>query len=332
MKEIGGFGGNKITLDEVQRYFEIEEYIMLVEKVRGLIEENALNPIKSSGLNGKKPALYQKYRIIREKKDDNSFKDELRYMVPELCPDFYLLHMEQYEKDREYIRRLNDYMIKSRSNLNCAVSINERSFEIFGREKFLLKEGGIGLLKKLGLPFERLNSYETSQPLAYYSYKKEEGQTLLFIENKDTFYSMRKHMLEGNEKIMGTSVGTLIYGGGKAVYRSVSDFDRCIEPYMKSEKNTILYFGDLDYEGILIYEQLKNLMMPTYNVLPFTIAYQKMILKSESIVLPETKEQQNKNCGSEFLKYFDEDIIYKIKQILESGRYIPQEILQFSDF
>ncbi len=72
--------------------------------------------------------------------------------------------------------------------------------------------------------------------------------------------------------------------------------------------------------------------MPTYNVLPFTIAYQKMILKSESIVLPETKEQQNKNCDSEFLKYFDEDIIYKIKQILESGRYIPQEILQFSDF
>ena len=59
MKEIRAFSGNKITLDEVQKYFKIEEYTMLVEKIKKLIEENALNPIKSSGLNGKKPALYQ---------------------------------------------------------------------------------------------------------------------------------------------------------------------------------------------------------------------------------------------------------------------------------
>ena len=332
MKEISAFSGNKITLDEVQKYFKIEEYTILVEKVKKLIEENAINPIKSSGLNGKKPALYQTYRIVREKKYDIGLRDELRYMVPELCPDFYLLHMEQYEKDREYVRMLNDYMIKRKDNLNQAISINERSFEIFGREKFLLKEGGNGILRKLGVPFEILNCYETSQPLAYYSHKKEKGQTLLFIENKDTFYSMRKHMLEGKDTIMGQPVGTLIYGGGKAVYRSVSDFDRCIEPYMKSEKNTMLYLGDLDYEGILIYESLKNQMMPAYNVLPITIAYQKMILKSENIILPESKEQQNKNCGDEFLKYFDENITHEIKQILESGRYIPQEILQIADF
>ena len=73
-------------------------------------------------------------------------------------------------------------------------------------------------------------------------------------------------------------------------------------------------------------------MMPVYNVLPFTSAYQKMILKSENIILPKSKEQQNKNCGDIFLKYFDEDTTYKIKQILESGRYIPQEILQIADF
>lgn len=332
MKEISGFSGNKITLDEIQKYIKIEEYPILVEKVKKLIEENAINPIKSSGLNGKKPALYQTYRIVREKKYDIGLRDELLYMVPELCNDFYLLHMDQYEKDREHVRMLNDYMITRKDNLNRAVSINERSFEIFGREKFLLKEGGTSLLKKLGLPFEILNCYETSQPLAYYSHKKEEGQTILFIENKDTFYSMRKHMLEGKETIMGISVGTLIYGGGKAVYRSVSDFERCLEPYMKSKKNTMLYFGDLDYEGILIYEQLKDLMMPTYKVLPFTIAYQKMIVKSENIFLPESKEQQNKNCGNEFFKYFDENMLQQIKYILESGRYIPQEILQIADF
>ena len=55
-------------------------------------------------------------------------------------------------------------------------------------------------------------------------------------------------------KFFGAEIGTLIYGAGKGIIRSFQDFDLCAEPYMKHPKNTIYYFGDMDYEGIGIYE------------------------------------------------------------------------------
>ena len=67
---------------------------------------------------------------------------------------------------------------------------------------------------------------------------------------------MRNYLLNGYTEIFGAEIGTLIYGAGKGIIRSFQDFDLCAEPYMKHPKNTIYYFGDLDYEGIGIYENL----------------------------------------------------------------------------
>lgn len=71
---------------------------------------------------------------------------------------------------------------------------------------------------------------------------------MLILENKDTFFSMCRHLLEGNEEILGIKIDTLIYGAGKGIFRSFEDFDLCVEPYMQAEGNQIFYFGDLDYE------------------------------------------------------------------------------------
>ena len=51
---------------------------------------------------------------------------------------------------------------------------------------------------------------------------------------------MRNYLLNGH---------TEIFGAGKGIIRSFQDFDLCAEPYMKHPKNTIYYFGDLDYES-----------------------------------------------------------------------------------
>jgi hypothetical protein len=332
MKDILKFPANKISLEELQTYFRIEEYQALVELVRELMEKNRIQPIKSSRLNGKRPGLYLAYRILREKADRVSWKEELRYMVPELVPDYYLRNQESYGKDREYIRKLNEYFLTRKDRLDLPVSVNERSFEIFGREKFLLKEGGKRILRNLGLAIEALNCYETSQPLAYYSYDKREGQTMLIVENKDTFYSMRKHLLDDKRTVFGVQIDTLIYGGGKAIYRSVNDFELCLEPYMRSPQNRILYFGDLDYEGILIYEQVATRMQPVFRVEPFTVAYEGMLKKSKQSELPISSERQNKSCGHEFFSYFMRNVVMQMKGILEDGRYIPQEILQMHDW
>ena len=61
---------------------------------------------------------------------------------------------------------------------------------------------------------------------------------------------------------------------------------------MKHPKNTIYYFGDMDYEGIGIYENLAEKFRSRWKIIPFVPAYQAMLGKAEQIIeLPETKEQ-----------------------------------------
>ena len=59
-----------------------------------------------------------------------------------------------------------------------------------------------------------------------------------------------------------------------------------------------------------------------------------MLAKADSIGidnLPFTKEGQNRKINTLFLDQFSETQQAKMKEILEQGRYIPQEILNIND-
>ena len=324
----------RVSLEKL--IFSIAEwpYEQQYKYIKGLLEEEKIRPVLASGTNGKKPALYREYWIVEEKKDYSMLEEELKYqMTPLISVDYYLKHPDVYEGDRPWVLLLNRYLKESRERLRYSESLNERSFEIWSREKFLSREQGRKILKRCGLSEADLNIYGTTEPLAYYSHTREVPQNLLILENKDTFYSMRRHLLEGNEKIFGIPVGTLIYGAGKGILRSFRDFDLCVEPYMKKEGNVIYYFGDLDYEGIGIYENLAELFSERWEIIPFLPAYEAMLEKvKQKSQLPETKERQNRrNCGL-FFSYFSECRAEAMREILEQEKYIPQEILNITDF
>ena len=140
-------------------------------------------------------------------------------------------------------------------------------------------------------------------------------------------------ILKDENEIFGAEIGTLIYGAGKGIIRSFQDFDLCAEPYMKHPKNTIYYFGDMDYEGIGIYENLAEKFRSRWKIIPFVPAYQAMLGKAEQIIeLPETKEHQNRNISTQFFSCFDEIMVKKMEAVLDKDRYIPQEILNTADF
>jgi len=333
MRKISDYPKYKISLEELQEFYRISSYQELTQRVYELLESKQISPIKSSKFNGKKPALYNSYRINRVSKDYSKYEEELIYQLhPMLDNEYYRKNLETYHRDRHFVLMLNDYLKKYRENLLEAVSYNERSFEIWGREKFLLKEGGVRILKNLGINPEKLNVYDTTEPLAYYSHSKETPQKLLILENKDTFYSMRRHLLSGNSAILGVEVGTLIYGAGKSIHKSFQDFTFCVEPYLNNPRNEFLYFGDLDYEGIIIYENLYRDFKDKVNLKPFCIAYEKMIDNANLLKLPYMKKGQNSNIGNEFLSSFTIKRQEQIKRILSQHRYIPQEILQRKDF
>lgn len=335
MKDIRSLNKKKLTLLEIENFYRINDYKTLHDIVLKLIKDKILTPVKNSKNNGKSPALLLSYWVELIGEDNSIFLDEIKYKLStKFDTSYYLKNISKYKEDREYILRINAFLLKNADSLKKKISLNERSFEIFGKEKFLSKEGGKRIIKNLGLTEEFLNFYQTTVPLAYYSHSKEIPQNVLIIENKDTFYSMRKHLLEDNNKIFGVEISTLVYGGGKNINKTFEDFDICVEPYVSNKDNIILYLGDLDYEGILIYESLKKIFENKYKIKPFIEGYIAMITKSEKMknTLPTTKEGQNRNISKDFLSQFNDDFRDAIINILNNNEYIPQEILNIGDF
>lgn len=323
----------RISLENLFAKYRDMTYEEMYDHIREQLKAGALKPVKASGTNGKTPALYREYWIVEVKKDYSALEEELKYGLSHLLSvDYYLAHPEVYEQDRQWVLMLNTYLLHRRPALKHRESVNERSFEIWNQEKFLTKGPGKKILKRCGLDMEFLNIYETGEPLAYYSHTRATPQNLLILENKDTFFSMRQHLLEGNTRILDVDMGTLIYGGGKRIRQSFKDFEICVEPYMKESANTIYYFGDLDYEGIGIYEGLAEMFRGRWEILPFCPAYEKMLEKAaQAARLPETKEGQNRNLSGAFLSYFEESVQSRMVEILRNEVYIPQEIINIAD-
>ena len=125
---------------------------------------------------------------------------------------------------------------------------------------------------------------------------------------------MRNYLLNGHTEIFGAEIGTLIYGAGKGIIRSFQDFDLCAEPYMKHPKNTIYYFGDMDYEGIGIYENLAEKFRSRWKIIPFVPAYQAMLGKAEQII------EQAKRQAEEIVKEGEEKVKLISLDAADEGR------------
>ena len=310
----------RISLDDLLHTRQDLDYQEQYEYIMKLLKKGQIKPVKASKSNGKKPALYREYWMVEEQKDYSNYIEEIKYTFSTMISvDYYLAHPDTYEKDRIWVLMLNEYLKKHTDALLTPESLNERSFEIWHREKFLDREQGKKILKRCGLNVEALNVYRTTEPLSYYTHTRNTPQNILILENKDPFFSMRNYLLNGHTEIFGAEIGTLIYGAGKGIIRSFQDFDLCAEPYMKHPKNTIYYFGDLDYEGIGIYENLAEKFRSRWKIIPFVPAYQAMLGKAEQIIeLPETKEHQNRNISTQFFSCFDEIMVKKMEAVLDN--------------
>ena len=435
----------KISLEQLLRESGEEAYPEQYRYICRRIEARELIPVKKSPLNGKKPALHLSYWLAEEEPDFWEEIEELKFrMSPAIRTDYYLKHPEVYREEAVWVRMLNRYFLEQeeRKGEDCIepalVSLNERSFQIWSREKFLQREQGRKILAHCGVELGQLHVYGTTEPLAYYSCTRRVPQNVLILENKDTFYSMRRYLsgdwqnesaagaeaipsggfgqaeeqgLSGKciqvrdvshpgigveagtesmeaggvwqkterarsawdvctqsesdsyesdshendslesgsqesrdasggmpRRIFGREIGTVIYGAGKGILRSFEDFRFCVEAHVNAPENEILYFGDLDYEGIGIYERLAELFgadEKRCEIKPFTQAYEKMLDKAGlrgMELLPDTSEKQNRNLSGLFFRYFTESAEARMKQVLEAGKYIPQEIINITDF
>lgn len=324
-----------VTLGELLAGRQKDPYTEQYGYITQLLENGLIEPVKSSPGNGKNPPLYTRYRYVVPKKDYSEQNEELLYRTNmQINTDYYLRHPEKYEEERRYVRRLSDFLDHSSDSLLVPISENERSFSIWGEEKFLGK-GGERVLRNCGILPSALNCYHTAEPFPYFTASRSTPQNVLVIENNDPFYGIRSHLLAGHTKVLGAKFGTIIYGGGKRAWSSFGKFRLSAEPYMTAPENRFFYYGDIDYEGIYIYEYLADIFSGISELVPFVTAYEKMLEKAEERgpdFLPMTKEGQKDRDGNRFFSYFNERTAGRIKELLRERRYIPQEILTTNDY
>ena len=91
---------------------------------------------------------------------------------------------------------------------------------------------------------------------------------------------------------------------------------------LKNKKHKLFYFGDIDYEGISIWNTLNE----KRHIIPAVTFSSKLLEK----LAAQGKENQKENAGAleNFIDYFSNEEGNKIKMLLKQRYYYPQEGLR----
>jgi hypothetical protein len=122
----------------------------------------------------------------------------------------------------------------------------------------------------------------------------------------------------------------LIYGEGRKIERSLAYFREL--PEYQHKANRLYYFGDIDPEGIAIYECTTELYAEL-SLEPCRRFYAAMLeLVGRQAPKLRTKQQIEPSLINRFMNRFPDEVSTKMRQVLESGCYIPQEALDYNYF
>ena len=324
------YSGRRLEEKYIRLMLNQEIYTDYCCIIRMLEEESVIRPVINSGLNGMTPPLYKKYIVNKTNESGEEYISRIQKLNSVFNIDGYLSNIKKFKEHVEILEKFDSYLKVNKNKLQIKISINERSFQIFQREKAIKEyKKGIHVLEFNTKLREALNYYLTPEPFIDFNINMEsEGSKyrVLIIENKDTWYSM-KRIAEKNSGLIGYN--RVIYGEGKKIARKHDTLSDYCKAEVGDKNVEFYYWGDLDFEGIAIYETLKE-VNSDINIKICKEYYIKMLELSDCINLPKMNINQKYTDGKSFYSYFREEETYKIKNILSRGEYIPQEIVDYS--
>ncbi|NLV17779.1 MAG: hypothetical protein GXY50_11340 [Syntrophomonadaceae bacterium] len=298
-----------------------EGYEELYKAIDRLIQDKIIKPVNPRKKTHFNPPLALKYAIVKEDAEDyTETKREIAHLNPAFDLQFYLSNPQIYQKDKESIRIIEQYLSHEEKPL---LSINELSYQLFDDEKYFKgrqDSPGERILKNLGVSYEDLNCYYAYEPFIHHQFRKNPQDPFvgLIIENKDTYWSFVR-LLSSCSTIL--KINLLIYGEGKKIISSL----RYLELLnLKAEK--LLYFGDIDCEGIGIYHKLVE-TYPSLNLQLFQSGYENLIKHTahkSPRKTPKSQKYREQDVHS-FCLHFDKVYANVIRDLLSKGLYLPQE-------
>ncbi len=321
------YNGKKIEEKYIRDTFQVNDYEEYAKIIKKLTSDKIIKGVKSQGNNGMIPPLYKIYQVEKERKDYSEYILEIKLLSPLFNVEDYIKRVEKYVNNREWILKLDKFLKEKYIELKEELSINERSFQIFGEEKFL-KENYKAIFEINPLLEKELNFYKTPEPFFSYDIDiyKNELKALIF-ENKDTWYSFGKFLKENKNIKKSFQFDVLIYGEGKKITRNYDSLTEFSETKYRGKSIEYFYFGDIDFEGIKIYENLKK-VNPNLKIQLMNEFYKELIERSRGKNLPKTKDKQIEILEGVFFDEIKSDIEY-VKEILKNRNYIPQELLNY---
>lgn len=321
--------------EEILRLSPELSYAELHQVLEELCAEGIITPIKKSGKTSFVPQVYREYRKVTAKPDYSHILPEIRSLHPTLAIDRYLKNPKEFQDSREYVLQLSRLLWQEDECLSHWMSVKEKSYAVWGDEKFLESRQGRAILAFHHLDEEKLHYYYAPEPFFCRVFQPEGKGDVLILENKDTWYSIGRALRENKRtQIFGISVGLLVYGEGNKITREQEGLSAFLEEMgYRGQMQKIYYAGDIDRAGVGIFYDAKK-QNPDLSVEPCLPLYHFMVQRTleEGRVLEECKDERNIGWKREFLEYFTPPCCALVQQVLEENRRIPQEILNYQDY
>ncbi|AWI04511.1 Wadjet anti-phage system protein JetD domain-containing protein [Clostridium drakei] len=306
-----------ITLGELENLVPGNySYNTFAESIMQLIDDNILIKKNPKITNGKEVPLPYKFGInkyeLRREHIDNIQRYALNISEEIDLQEYFNLSEEVWNKDLPYIHKINEYIEKNGLPKDY-VTPQERSFNIAKDEKWIAEKGGKKLLERIKL-WEKLNIIDSTEPLMLAVNPRQFSKAKychLVVENKATFMALL-------DVLQDTEFTSLIFGSGWKIVGNINMLNRQLGIKGTSR---IFYFGDLDNEGISIWNSLNEKVCANLAV----EFYRELIKKPYS----QGKETQQKNDKAlkNFTSFFYNEEKTKLEEILKNGGYLPQEAL-----
>jgi hypothetical protein len=305
-------------------------YRSLVQIMDELNKERLVTPVKKSSLNGRRPSLHTEWWLLPCQIEPQWTDMQILTVSDLLNLTKYRQHPEwQTEIEWQHIQSI--YTFLKQKDRHHWVSREERSFQLFGEEKFLSNEGAT-LLQRLQLSLGDLKARVYGEPFAFWPSPHVEiknAQTILIVENQSFFHTCRI-LMNRSQDIVGIRPDLLIYGEGKKIEKSFY----FLKDITNGNELTIYYAGDIDPEGWGIYVRLKDTYSP-YNIQLAVPIYQALL---QSQLTNKIDKSQNENqmylerVMEEFQQKGFPEIAEKIQALWAQKLRVPQEVLSLDTF
>lgn len=326
-----------LTKDGINLFADTERQKQFIRTIQDFIREGVLVPLKTTRPLIKYGGLPRSYTIQRDLITEAEMPlslehwNELLSLPSPMSIEYYATHADHYRQDRDAILRIRNLI---ESDDDEVLTVNERSYEIFGDEKAIDVPGkaafnGEVVLRNLGLTLADIRAKKVFEPFFYlekdFSAQKGKAErTVLIVENKDTFWTLQQAVTVGDFD----DINLVIYGEGDAILKKFA----YIETVGGTLEDRYVYFGDIDWEGIAIFNRLQA-RYSDYGIRPATSFYTAVLKKVGYLNARPLRTEQNRGqmSLSPFIDAFDNESRAAIEWIIKEKRYLPQEVITATD-